>query len=78
MPRDYTALPPTHTRRPDRAVEDEAWIVALLKRAPFAAMATVHDGQPFVNTNLFAYDEADHVIYMHTARTGRTKARRSC
>ena len=50
-------------RRADRAVEDEAWIKALLHRAPFGALATVEDDQPFINTNLFVYDEAAHAIF---------------
>jgi nitroimidazol reductase NimA-like FMN-containing flavoprotein (pyridoxamine 5'-phosphate oxidase superfamily) len=72
--KDYATLPPTATRRPDRAVEDEVWIKALLRRAPVGVLALSFDGQPFVNTNLFVYDEAAHAIYMHTARTGRTRA----
>ncbi|NJK79078.1 MAG: hypothetical protein HC914_03900 [Chloroflexaceae bacterium] len=56
----------TEIRRRDRAVTDEAWIQALLHRAPFAALATVVDGQPFINSNLFVYDEAAACIYMHT------------
>lgn len=74
MPHDYSILPPNQVRRRDRAVEDEAWIRAFLHRAPFGVLATVHDGQPFVNTNLFVYDEAAHAIYLHTARVGRTPA----
>lgn len=74
MPRDYTALPPHQVRRRDRAVDDEAWIRAFLHRAPVGVLATVHDGQPFLNTNLFVYDEAAHALYFHTARAGRTPA----
>ncbi len=66
--------PITHARRQDRAITDEAWIRAFLHRADFGALATVHDGQPFINTNLFAYDEAAHAIYTHTARAGRTRS----
>jgi hypothetical protein len=64
----------TAIRRKDRAVEDESWIRDFLRRAPFGTLATVHDGQPFVNMNIFAYDEPAHILYMHTARTGRTRA----
>ncbi|HEX2908311.1 MAG TPA: pyridoxamine 5'-phosphate oxidase family protein [Phototrophicaceae bacterium] len=71
---DYTALPPNQVRRSDRAVTDEAWIRALLHRAPFGMIATVNDGQPFINTNLFVYYEPNHAIYFHTARLGRTRA----
>jgi nitroimidazol reductase NimA-like FMN-containing flavoprotein (pyridoxamine 5'-phosphate oxidase superfamily) len=74
MPRDYCALPRTKVRRSDREVEDEAWIKALLQRAPVGTLATAHDGQPFLNNNLFVYDETEHVIYLHTARMGRTRA----
>lgn len=74
MPRDYAALPKHQVRRHDRAVEDDAWIRAMLHRVPLGTLATVHDGQPFINSNLFAYDEDAHCIYMHTARVGRTQA----
>ncbi len=59
-------------RRKDRQVEDDAWIEALLLRAPFGSMATVIDGEPFINTRMFVFDPAARAIYMHGARTGRT------
>jgi nitroimidazol reductase NimA-like FMN-containing flavoprotein (pyridoxamine 5'-phosphate oxidase superfamily) len=74
MPRDYAALDPATVRRRDRAVTDEAWIRAFLHAAPYGALATVHDGRPFLNSNLFVYDEARHALYLHTARVGRTAA----
>lgn len=74
MPKDYTALPMNQVRRSDRAVDDENWIIDFLKRAPIAALATVHEGQPFINSNLFVYDPHEHAIYLHTARVGRTRA----
>jgi uncharacterized protein len=60
-------------RRRDRTVDDEAWIVQFLKTAPVGTLATVEDDQPFLNTNLFVYDEDQHCIYMHTALRGRTR-----
>ncbi len=72
--KSYAALPANQVRRTDRAVSDEAWIRALLHRAPVGYLATVHDGQPFINSNIFVYDAKRHVIYMHTARVGRTQA----
>ncbi len=74
MPRDYASQPLTEVRRPDREVTDEAWLKDFLCRAAVGTMATVHDGQPFLNSNLFVYDEARHCIYTHTARVGRTRA----
>ena len=73
MPKDYSTLPANQLRRIDRAVHEDAWIIDMLRRAPVATLATVYEGQPFINTNLFVYDQAAHVIYMHTARTGRTR-----
>jgi nitroimidazol reductase NimA-like FMN-containing flavoprotein (pyridoxamine 5'-phosphate oxidase superfamily) len=72
--RNYAALAPTAVRRRDRAVTDDAWIRAFLRAAPYGALATVHDGRPFLNSNLFVYDEARHAVYLHTARVGRTAA----
>ncbi len=73
MGRHDTPEPPNLVRRQDRAVEDEAWIRALLHRAPVGYLATVHAGQPFINSNLFLYDENRGAIYLHTARSGRTR-----
>lgn len=70
----YAALPANAVRRQDRAVNDDAWIRRKLHEAAYGALATVHDGQPFINTNLFVYAEAAHAIYLHTARAGRTHA----
>ena len=39
-----------------------------------AQLATIDGEQPFINSNLFVYDEAEHAVYMHTARHGRTRA----
>lgn len=64
----------THIRRQDRAVDDEGWITAFLQAAPVGILATSSDGQPFLNSNLFVYDAAAHAIYLHTARSGRTRA----
>ncbi|MFQ5595173.1 MAG: pyridoxamine 5'-phosphate oxidase family protein [Anaerolineae bacterium] len=74
MPIDQAASSPHLVRRSDRAVEDEAWIKAFLHRAPYGVLATVHEGQPFINSNLFVFDEPAHAIYIHTANVGRTRA----
>lgn len=59
-------------RRKDRE-KDDAWVGAYLQRAAFGFLATVRDGQPFLNSNLFVYDADRHAIYLHTARRGRTE-----
>jgi uncharacterized protein len=74
MSKDYRSLPYNLVRRQDRAVEDEGWIRELLHRAPLGYLATAHEDQPFLNSNLFVYDEAAQAIYLHTAKVGRTPA----
>jgi hypothetical protein len=74
MARDFATIAPNVVTRKDREVTDEGWIKALLRRAPVGIIATVHEGQPFINTNLFVYDEPGNAIYMHTAKVGRTRA----
>jgi nitroimidazol reductase NimA-like FMN-containing flavoprotein (pyridoxamine 5'-phosphate oxidase superfamily) len=60
-------------RRRDRTVHDETWIKQFLMTAPVGTLATVEGDQPFVNTNLFVYDDLRDCIYMHTAQHGRTR-----
>lgn len=74
MAKDYATMPATAVRRDDRAVHEDAWIVDFMKRAAVGTLATVYEGQPFINSNLFVYDESEHCIIMHTARVGRTRA----
>jgi nitroimidazol reductase NimA-like FMN-containing flavoprotein (pyridoxamine 5'-phosphate oxidase superfamily) len=64
--------PRVDIRRKDRQVTDEAWIRSFLQHAPVGVLATVQQSQPYINPNLFVYDEAQHAIYMHSARIGRT------
>lgn len=66
--------PLAQAQRQDRAVNDEAWVRAMLHRAPFGVLATANNGQPFISINLFVFDETARAIYLHTARTGRTRA----
>lgn len=74
MARDYLNDPATTMRRDDRAVNDETWFIEFLKSADVGTLATIHDGLPFLNQNLFVYDEETHAVYIHTARKGRTRS----
>jgi nitroimidazol reductase NimA-like FMN-containing flavoprotein (pyridoxamine 5'-phosphate oxidase superfamily) len=61
----------TRLRRSKQAVP-EAEIKAHLLRAPFGFTATALNGQPFLHTSLFWFDEARRCIYFHGANEGRT------
>ncbi len=65
--------PITEIRRRDRA-QDEDWIRAFLHAGAWGTLATVSEGRPFINTNLYVYDEVQHAIYVHGARVGRTRS----
>lgn len=67
-----TTRPINEPRRRDRGKDDD-WIRAYLASAPFGFLATVDEGQPFVNSNIFVYDPVEHAVYLHTARLGRTR-----
>ena len=73
MKPDHQKLDPrVDMRRKDRQVQDEGWIRAMLEHAAVGVLATVQQGQPYLNPNLFVYDEARQAIIMHSANTGRT------
>ncbi len=71
---DYSSKPYTWMRRSEREVKDETWIKEMLRRAPYGALATSWQGQPFLHTTLFVYSEEAHALYMHGALEGRKRA----
>lgn len=74
MSQDHVARAAAQIRRQDRAIDDEAWIQRFLRGAAVGSLATLHGDQPFLNSNIFVYDQAAHCLYLHTARVGRTRA----
>jgi hypothetical protein len=62
----------TQIRYKPRA-KDDAWIRGFIQRASFGMLGTVSGTQPFVTPTLFAYDEAAHAIYFHSALIGRLR-----
>jgi uncharacterized protein len=73
MPKDYSSEPFTKQRLSEYARDDE-WIRAFLRKAKFAHVATVFDGQPFINPTTFWYDAERHEIYFHSNVVGRMRA----
>lgn len=54
-------------------MEDEAFLEERLAAAAFGVLAMAEGDQPIVNVNLFVHDPDRRAIYLHTARTGRTR-----
>jgi len=70
MPKDYNKIPIDKPRRKDR-VTDEFVVKDFLKKSAYCSIANILDGQPFIHTNIFYYDEVENAIYFHTASEGR-------
>jgi len=60
-----------HVRRTDRELTEPAEIDSVLQRGRFAAIAMCHDGEPYVVTLSYGFDEARRALYFHVARAGR-------
>ena len=72
MTHDNARIPFAPVLRKDRAVEDEAWIRAMLQAAATGVLASAQQDQPYLTTNLFVFDPSQNVIYLHSGRKGRT------
>ena len=74
MPRDYQNESPTAFQRlPEYQREDE-WIRAFLREAKVGHIASARDGQPFLNSTTFWFDEANHQIVFHSNVAGRIRS----
>ena len=73
MAKNYDNIELTKIRRKDRAVEDDLWIKEYLRKSVFASIASLYGDQPFINSNIYVYDEEKNAIYFHTAKQGRTR-----
>lgn len=74
MPREYIGQNPTAFQRRPHLTKDNAWIVEFLKTAKVGHIATSVDGQPFINTSTFWYDEENHQIVFHSNIAGRIRS----
>lgn len=70
---DNSAAHETRPRAAKYQVTDDDWIIEFLKAAPIASIAVADDGQPYINTNLYWFDEKQRAVYLHTAVSGRLK-----
>ncbi|NIV14977.1 MAG: hypothetical protein GWN62_28090 [Aliifodinibius sp.] len=61
-------------RKKEYQVTDDTWIKKLLIRGAYGTIATVHESQPYITPVIYIYQDTDHSIYFHGARTGRLRA----
>jgi nitroimidazol reductase NimA-like FMN-containing flavoprotein (pyridoxamine 5'-phosphate oxidase superfamily) len=74
MARDYGNQAPTAFQRLPEYQRDEEWIRAFLRTAQVAHIASVRDGQPFINPTTFWFDEENHQIIFHSNIAGRVRS----
>ena len=74
MPRDYQHRSPTAFQRLPEYQRDDEWIRAFLRDAKVGHIASMRDGQPFLNPTTFWFDEANHQIIFHSNVTGRIRS----
>jgi nitroimidazol reductase NimA-like FMN-containing flavoprotein (pyridoxamine 5'-phosphate oxidase superfamily) len=58
--------------RRSKLAKDDAWIREFLHSGAMGTMATSRDGQPFLVTRNYVYNDEKQAIYMHGAMKGRT------
>ena len=74
MPREYQSESPSAFQRLPENQRDDAWIRAILHQARVGHIASVQDGQPFLNPTTFWFDEEHHQIIFHSNISGRLRS----
>ncbi len=60
-----------HVRRTSREITDPAALADVVRRGRFATIAMAHDGEPYLVTLSYGWDEAAGALYFHMASVGR-------
>lgn len=60
-----------HLRRSDKALEDRAELVRILRGQKHVTLALCADNQPYLVTMNHGLDEAEHCLYFHCAPAGK-------
>jgi nitroimidazol reductase NimA-like FMN-containing flavoprotein (pyridoxamine 5'-phosphate oxidase superfamily) len=64
-------MPRYHVRRADRELTEPAALAGVLRRGKYATIAMVHDGEPYLVTLSYGWDEASNALFFHMANAGR-------
>lgn len=59
-----------HMKRQDRQINDEAELREMLRGGKFAVLAMCRDGEPYIVTLSYGYDESRNALYMHSGPEG--------
>ena len=64
-------MPRYHMRRVDRQITDPVQLDSILLRGTFATIAMCQQGEPYLVTLSYGYDEERDALYFHLAPSGR-------
>lgn len=67
-------MPSYHMRRVDRQITDPVQLDSILLRGRFATIAMCQDGDPYLVTLSYGYDEERNALYFHMATNGRKQS----
>src|SRR5215813_3108117 len=74
MPRNFQNESSTAFQRLPEYQRDDEWIRTFLRKAKVGHIASVGNGQPFLNPTTFWFDEERHQIIFHSNVTGRIRS----
>jgi nitroimidazol reductase NimA-like FMN-containing flavoprotein (pyridoxamine 5'-phosphate oxidase superfamily) len=74
MPRNYQTQSSTAFQRLPEYQRDDLWIRVFLREAKVGHIASVQNGQPFLNPSTFWFDEQNHQIIFHSNVAGRIRS----
>jgi nitroimidazol reductase NimA-like FMN-containing flavoprotein (pyridoxamine 5'-phosphate oxidase superfamily) len=74
MPRNYKSESPTAFQRLPEYQRNDEWIRAFLREAKVGHIASVQEGQPFLNPTTFWFDEENQQIIFHSNIAGRMRS----
>lgn len=64
-------MPRYHLRRADRGITGAEELASVLRRGTFTTIAMCHEGEPYLVSLSYGWDEARNALYCHMATTGR-------
>ena len=70
----YAKKARTDLRKKDYQVADEALIKKILTHGSHGTLASTYNHQPFITPLIYIYNDKEHSVYFHGARTGRLRA----
>ena len=60
-----------HMRRADRELTEPGALADILRGGRYATIAMIHDGEPYLVTLSYGWDETSNALYFHMANAGR-------